>query len=313
MFKKLLWICFVLWSLVSFVFAKEVEFELKADKSQIDINDAFLLTLTIKQNQNVRISDVKTNWLENFEIVGSSNSTSMEIINEDIKTSTKVQYQLVPKSSWEHVIGPFEVEIGSQKLSTNTVTIKVTWDKIMMNNNANSFTNFNSWNSSSVQIIQWSLSRNSNENPINSLPNKIENWGLELIYVLWFVFIIIVMGVVLLWKMIYSKPKSTMNTLSNDVENKPIFKKYDLIVPDINDELFNQKVDIFVRNYIEQKYWIQTDNLTFDEIVFRLKKSGYYNLGILNVVLDKIKELKYGNTSSYKEVVSDMLTQLLKD
>ena len=139
--KLLLWLVAIL-ILFSKIFAMEVS--LSTNKTNIDINHPFQLTIQIISDKNGTIQIQKIDWLENFKILWQSQyqSYSSSIVNinwqvkQKINTTYNVVFTLLPKKDGNFTIWPAYILYNWKTYKTNSVQIKVTWTKtpnIMLN------------------------------------------------------------------------------------------------------------------------------------------------------------------------------------
>ena len=141
--KTLILIVTAILILFSRIFALEVS--LSTNKTTIDINHPFQLTIQIISDKNGTIQIQKIDWLENFKILWQSQyqSYSSSIVNinwqvkQKINTTYNVVFTLLPKKDGNFTIWPAYILYNWKTYKTNTVQIKVTWTKtpnIMLNN-----------------------------------------------------------------------------------------------------------------------------------------------------------------------------------
>lgn len=288
------------------VYASQPTLDIMVDKTNIDINQTFTLKLKIVQNQNEQMWEIQTKWLEQFDVLSTANSTSLQIINENISYTNLQQYVLKPIKTWELVIWPFSVQIWNKTYNSQEIKVNVTWTSVS-NLSINQ-----TGNNSSPTIIQWSLANNiinSNNDTKLNLNKGLWNYFFVIMF-FWSFFVLIWLFVI--WNIWFKKEDKTNIKIIDEINDYQINNKIELIIPNIDDIDFNNKIDRLIRDYVTITYWFDIQNLTYEEMLVKLKERGFYNVWILPTILQQIKYIKYWNTVYYKEQLIELLKQLIK-
>lgn len=248
--RKISLILFFFFSFFWIVFAwNKLEVNLETDKKEINFWENLQLKITIKQiwENNINLQDLSLSWIENFSVEWQSSSTSMEIINNDAKSISSIIYDLKPKNTWNFIIWPALIKIWTWIYQTNKIDIKV----------------LSSW-----------VSQNQNTEE-SKIDNNKSNLNFILIWILIFLFLFT------LWLFLNFK------RFSSDFETKELDKieKFSLVL-DKNDDNFEEKVDKFIRKYIEKKYKKNISSYTYKDIINLLINNNFQKENL--VIIDQI-------------------------
>jgi len=207
------------------------------------------LKITIKQiwENNINLQDLSLSWIENFFVEWQSNSTSMEIVNNDSKSISSIIYDLKPQNIGNFIIWPALIKIWTGTYQTNKIDIKV--------------------------LSLW-ISQNQNTEESKIDDNK-SNLNFILIWILIFLFLFT------LWLFINFK------RFSSNFETKELDKieKFSLVL-DKNDLHFEEKVDKFIRKYIEKKYQKNIASYTYKDILKLLINNNFQKENL--IIIDQI-------------------------
>lgn len=267
---------------------------LRLDKKETDINDYIQLRVEIHSDEwwEIWISNIA--WLENFEIISQSqsqsSSTSMVVVDwktqSKIKTSHNLDLTLKAKKKWDFILWPATLKSGNDKITTNSVKIKVSWDNLFVNNNHLNI-NTNQWwtnlNKTKQNII------NSGEKDIEKYDNVVKKDFDNKNEIILFLFVLFIM-----WWWLYfllnkktkiAEKKKESNKENEDRKEEVDFEKkeIEIIYPEINDPNFINKLEQVFKHKLYKKYNIKNiENKTFDEI---LDESNDKNEDIEKIIL----------------------------
>lgn len=272
------------------------DWNINIDKKNIDINETINLNISIKTDiwWNIEISEIK--WLDNFDIIwqsqSQSSSTQVEIINWKSETKTFISHilelTLRPKSKWDFEIWPASIKNWNNEIVTNSIKVKVSWDKIFIQPNQN------------INNIQ-NITPKNNDN-YNEIKIKKEDYTPY--------FLVLIM-IILSFIIYYIIKKNNELIEENKVpEEKVDFEEKEintLEYPEINDEKFIEKVDNILKMKISKLLKINIKNETYYEIMLK------YDLKDKKEILEKIiplfNKLKYSNILVSKQEILDLLKQ----
>ena len=139
MLKKILKILLSIWlfiSLIASVFAFDAN--LNVDKNTLNINDTLNLRLELNSSKWWKFEVLEIRWLENFEKLwqSQSQSSSTQIVSvnwkvrQETKTTVNLDLVLRPLKTWEFEIGPAIISDWQTKFKTNSIKVKIDWNKI---------------------------------------------------------------------------------------------------------------------------------------------------------------------------------------
>lgn len=138
--KKILLIILTFLQIFAFANADSANLTLNSEKS--DINENIELQLSLESESSENFSIEKINWIEDFDIIWQSQSTSLSSFITNWKSQTKVnlskKFTLKAKKSWTFEIGPVIISNWTKEIKTNSVKLEVSWTKLEMLNNSSS-------------------------------------------------------------------------------------------------------------------------------------------------------------------------------
>jgi len=318
--KKILKILSFVWLFLLFVtqtFAMDAN--LSVDRNSSSINDLVNLRLEISSSEwwEIRVNEIK--WLENFQKVGQSQSqsSSSQIVVINWKTQSKttttvnLDLQLKPLKNWEFEIWPAILQSWSGTIQTNSVKVKIDWTSIWILNN-----NLTVWNNKVKQNKV--IPKQNIWNNVDKIQKKEEinlddyKWNNYELYIL---FLVLLLSGIWFYFLLKNKPEIIENINKKkgfwnniETEQKQDFeeKKQEIKYPKTDDKDFIKKVEIALRQKLEQKFNLENINsLTFEEIwkeiwdkldlteLFAMINKAKYSNIITNYskILDKIKEI----------------------
>lgn len=270
---------------------------LSLNQSEIDINDFVNLRIQISSSQWWQVLVTEIKGLEKFKKIGQSQSTSSSskimIVNWQTKSETittiNLDLNLEAEETWEFEIGPAVLQNWTWSINTNSVKLKVIWNKIQgiwINNSVLPSQKINNSNSSKIEKPIKKLE----ENPIKI--DELENNNYEL-----YLFVLILLVTLIIFYFLLKNRKQSLlkNNDSLAVWVKPNFeeiKKHKIVYPEIDDNDFIKKAEIVLRKKLQNKFDLKNiENLTFQEIQTLLWKKED-----LKDLFDLINKWKYWDT-----------------
>lgn len=98
--------------------------EASVDRRTVGVGE--MLTLTIAVYGANRISEPDLSVIKGFQVIGSSSSTNVSIVNMRMSRSLNLQYTLVALEEGEYLLGPFTVKAGTEAYDTEPIKVAVT-------------------------------------------------------------------------------------------------------------------------------------------------------------------------------------------
>ncbi|HEY85144.1 MAG TPA: hypothetical protein G4N96_08565 [Chloroflexi bacterium] len=95
----------------------------QVDRNSITTNESLILSITVVDTSNSAAPQLPP--LNGFQIIGSSSSSQISIINGDINSQTVYSYRLRPTKTGELTIPAFGMTINGQTYSTDPIAIQV--------------------------------------------------------------------------------------------------------------------------------------------------------------------------------------------
>lgn len=321
----------IVWVLLSFLFICNTfafDSDLSVNKSDININTPIQLKLKINNNQKKSVAIKKIKWIKDFNVIWQSQSQSS--ISKVVVISWKTQVKdistftlllaLSAKKSWSYTIWPAILQVGNKEYKTNSINVKITGAKIMLNNTKNYLPQQNNTIQQS-QNLAWSTNSLQQVSPQILQQTKIKNFEQEVnkvketpqhIYL-----IIALLSLAWLWFIIYlserKEGKKEYNGPSEDDNNNEImnkntidFEEKPLDYPNINDNEFIIKIDKTFRKKIEKQFDIpDVETKTYDEILSSILENEK-----VKEIIDNLKLLKYSNLIADREKLLMLVKEL---
>jgi len=132
---KILLTFFIFILTISSAFA-EIKLIINTDKKEYNIEEDIFFSINVSSNENS--SELIVNWLDNFQVVWKRQTQSNYNINWVQTSKFNLNLKLLAKKSWEYILWPVSIKSGtwttSKLISSNTIKIKITWERIMVNN-----------------------------------------------------------------------------------------------------------------------------------------------------------------------------------
>lgn len=324
----------IVWFMV-FVFAISNVFafdaSLSTNTTNANINNPIQLTLklTIDQNAQVKIKQIK--WLENFDVVWQrqfqSSSSQVTIINGQTKSVNTTIYTVVlslsAKKAWNYTIGPAILDVWNKEYKTNTVNVKISWAKIMLNNTQN-YQPQQTTQTQQNQVhnpVWWvrTIQQNTSQPKIQNFENEVkkiqpqDNSKIYLIIALLvFIWLIILIRVYNNYKkeknidVIKEEEWEIQAIEQEEKQNKIDFEQQPLDYPSIDDEDFENKLDKVFRQKLAQKFNISNVyNKTYTEILKELNEDEK-----VKEIINWLELLKYSNLVTDREKLLELVKSL---
>lgn len=324
----------IVWFMV-FVFAISNVFafdaSLSTNTTNANINNPIQLTLklTIDQNAQVKIKQIK--WLENFDVVWQrqfqSSSSQVTIINGQTKSVNTTIYTVVlslsAKKAWNYTIGPAILEVWNKEYKTNTVNVKISWAKIMLNNTQN-YQPQQTTQTQQNQVhnpVWWvrTIQQNTSQPKIQNFENEVkkiqpqDNSKIYLIIALLiFIWLIILIRVYNNYKkeknidVIKEEEWEIQAIEQEEKQNKIDFEQQPLDYPSIDDEDFENKLDKVFRQKLAQKFNISNIyNKTYTEILKELNEDEK-----VKEIINWLELLKYSNLVADRQELLELVKSL---
>ncbi len=324
----------IVWFMV-FVFAISNVFafdaSLSTNTTNANINNPIQLTLklTIDQNAQVKIKQIK--WLENFDVVWQrqfqSSSSQVTIINGQTKSVNTTIYTVVlslsAKKAWNYTIGPAILDVWNKEYKTNTVNVKISWAKIMLNNTQN-YQPQQTTQTQQNQVhnpVWWvrTIQQNTSQPKIQNFENEVkkiqpqDNSKIYLIIALLvFIWLIILIRVYNNYKkeknidVIKEEEWEIQAIEQEEKQNKIDFEQQPLDYPSIDDEDFENKLDKVFRQKLAQKFNISNVyNKTYTEILKELNEDEK-----VKEIINWLELLKYSNLVADRQELLELVKSL---
>jgi hypothetical protein len=98
----------------------------EVDRAELSTDEALTLTVTLNTSSILDAPTPSLPELQGFQVVGSSASTQIEVVNADIQTRAVYVYRLQPFQAGDLTIGPITVTLDGQTYSTQPLAVRVT-------------------------------------------------------------------------------------------------------------------------------------------------------------------------------------------
>ncbi len=108
---------------ISDVEAFEPSIDVTVDRKTITMDDTLQVTIEIRGGGAMTTPDIPE--LGNFNVVGQTSGTSIEMVNGKISTTKTFNYLLEPRNPGDFSIGPFQAHIDGKAYTAGPVRVKV--------------------------------------------------------------------------------------------------------------------------------------------------------------------------------------------
>jgi hypothetical protein len=296
---------------------------LQTNKKNFDINDYINLRLEIISDEwwNIQVSKIK--WLENFEILGQSqsqsSSSSFVIINwkTQAKNTTTINLDLTlkAKEKWIFEIWPAILKNSNWEIKTNSIKIKVSQDKIFLNNsnNVNNINNLNLQKNNWKQKQIWNNNFDKEKEKINTFDNvEKKDFNNNILYL--FILIIFLSFIWFFW--ILTQNKKLKERLENESfetkenldkkEEEINFEEKNIEFPEKNEKNFIEKITKILKEKIYNKYKIENiENKSFEEILEKIPSDEN-----LEELINLLNKAKYSNIITDNKKILDLIKKI---
>ena len=263
--------------------------------------------------------------MDNFDIVWQrqfqSSSSQVTIINGQTKSINTTTYTIVlslsAKKAWTYTIWPAIIDVWWKEYKTNTVQVKVSWAKIMLNNTQNYQANTNQqlWNQQVHNPVWQARTINQQVQQQSKIKDfekevtktKIDN-NQNIFLLLW---ILILIWFVVVMYILNNEKNNDFETITEDnsYENeatKVDFEKNELEYPNLDDKDFEVKLDKVFREKLKQRFGISNvDKKTYKEILDEIWEND-----IVKEIINLLKLLKYSNLVADREKALMLVKEL---
>ncbi len=328
-YKKIVLIFTIFFSLFSRAFWMDVS--VSTDKNQIQQWEVFNLKIEIEWNLSSGFQVWEIKWLENFEVLGKSQSqssaTKTVIVNWQTQTESQTIYSIFYTlkwiDKWDFTLWPISISNSENSIITNPINIKVSSDGI--------FSNIVPENEIKVS---WN---NFYESKISNSKVRKGEW----LEVLINVFLFFIWVVLLFLLFLYFKNKEKIDLLIKNLMNKSGDKNETLldnrvdenidninktyvsaeikdkseveskleeekenidIYPDLEDEDFISKLEDIFLCKLKEKFNIEwIENKTYVDILWELEGVSYYEKEKIKMLGNLFNKAKYSNIWVEKE------------
>lgn len=110
------------------------EVDLKVSKNEVLRSEAFEVHIIVTTDESGKIDFKKLNWLEDFDLISQSKSSSFSNLNWKTMTKISYIYNLKSRVAWEYFLWPSDIFINDDIYISNVENIKViesnVWTKI---------------------------------------------------------------------------------------------------------------------------------------------------------------------------------------
>ncbi len=105
-------------------FAQESPIQAEVDRTNLTTDESLVLTITVQGLGN-NVSEPEIPYLDGLNIVGSSTSSQISIINGNTSTSRVYQFRLQPARPGDVTIAPINVVIDGQTFSSEPILVHI--------------------------------------------------------------------------------------------------------------------------------------------------------------------------------------------
>lgn len=257
--KKISYIIWIIIFIFSFCLASANNINIQTNSSSITIDKYVSLNIQIDWISSLDDKLLKINWIEKFDILTKSFSSSSISINWNISNKYEINLLLKPTNIWEFQIWPVEYD----SLKSNVVNLSVS-DQVYSKDDI--------------------INLNSN-NEINNISFIKDN--MILIFLLVFTFLLIWLYYYLnFW---FKNKNSKVANSENKIDN------FEIIYPNIEDTYFIENIEKILKQILKLKFNYDFENNEYTILKQNLDKNWIF---WFEEIIDIILELKYWNINN---------------
>ena len=291
------------------------------------------LNLSIDKKEPIKIKQIK--GLKNFDVIWQSQSQSsaseVTVVNWKTKTIEKVNLKIMlslsAKKAWSYTIWPAILEVWNKEYKTNTVNIRISWAKIMLNNTQNYQSQQNTQPQQVHNLVWWvrTIQQNTSQPKIQDFEKEtIKKGPLDdpniylIVGLLLFLLFISIISILDVNKQKWKEKENRNNEGNENIKEYKVdtnieeqyvsesnidFEKKTIEYPNLEDENFESKLDNIFREKLQQDFNIlNIKTKTYDEI---LQETG--NNDKIKEIINWLKLLKYSNLVTDREKILEMV------
>ncbi len=284
MLRKIFISVFVLFFFTNSAIAQNaVLVELTASVSELAVGDTFQVSIKLKNASigSLNIGNVVVPGIENFQQQSSSQSTQVQMINGATTAVTETVLTLVATKEGEFSIGPIIIDSGGVSATSNTISVRAT-----KATNKSFFASTDNKNNTDV--------KSDNDMDLGWLKN--------------------VLALVLLAILIYALKKQRKlkkgESEKERKEEKIIIDKTKNNLPATDENNFFEKAKKYILDFIENKYRINTESQTSQEISEELSKKNVLNFRDIIKALKLCDQGSFARSETGKEEILSVIKNL---
>ncbi len=293
MLKKMFFIILFLVLAIHPILAKEsAQIEINISQDQVMVGDDFQVSILLKNAStgSIRIGDLRIPGIENFQQVGTSQSTQVQMINGSTSAITKNILVLRAIKDGEYTLGPVEIKIANTSLKSNIVNLKVlkSSKSQLFSATSKSINGFNSITDSNSKKTK----------------NNFKNIVINILALVLLVFMIV--------KLYQQKKKQKLSVI---IDNKDNVMTNDLspaiAIPNISDKDFFIKLKDNLLKFLHKKYDLNMTTNTTTEIIQKLDLKKIWQREEIKKVLQLCDQGNFAGQEDNKEKLIKII-KLLK-
>lgn len=276
------------------VFAVDkVEAQLSADKEWVSMGETFNIVLSVKRlstDTQFNFGDVPIAGLENFNVLSTSQSTNISMVNGASAVIYSVSRSVEAKAAGEFTLGPISVRGNDGKGNTidfvsNSLTIKV-------NNSAPKSEESNSSSGG------------------GGFSSRHKDWLINSLVALLGIALICYLKVdkfrgFIVYK-IFRRKKEVVDEAKREEE------VFDASMPSAQDADFYEKTRVVLLKYLKKKVKGVEEVMTSSEIVKKMDEERYYRRDEVFELLQACDAYRYAKADGNRERLSLLLNKILK-
>ena len=323
--KKIFISVFITWISLNAFAANDITTTLKTDQEKYDINQNITLDISVEWEVSWKVNFWEVKGIENFDVLTRQTTSSFTSVNWNSSLKTCYIYILQAKKDWKFDLWPVSIEIWNKKLTTNQVSIEVSWTKsqnstnwnISNNQIPNQITmpwfsiNINPWINQWINNVwvPWVVDSSWNDTQyvqeFDPSLNK-DKWFFSKYFVEILIFALLALSGLVYYLLTYKEENNT-NQIIQEIENI----NSEVVYPELNDEEFCDKVDNIFKNKLIEKYDLDINILTKDywyisNLLSDLPKQDFENI---TEIIDNIQKAKYSNLVFDKTNLLDLVKE----
>jgi len=252
-----------------------IDISLTVDKTTIHEDEEFKLSVNLKtigNNSNINLPMLDIPGLENFQIIQTSSSSNINIINGESQSIINQNKIITPSKIGKFILGPVKIKYKDPSTNKNTII-----------------------ESNSIEITVKKMIITKNGSDKNKVKTNIDYLSIILV--------LITILLIYLFVWFKKKQKEKISIKRNEEIN--------VVFPKTKDIDFFDKTLQILRFFLQEKVGLKNTSSTTQEILEALDKKKYYKKQQVKILLNEMDKNKFAKSEINKTQIIKILKQII--